>query len=176
MKKNAFTLIELLIVMAIMGFLGMGILLQQNLSKEDLDLKLKAADLQSFIRVAQTNATARVLCNSIGGAYWLIRPISIKTVELRCYTTDSATAYLEKTYTFSDNIEMVSIMGSSGCNSNFTAQTVQVKFTPLSAKPAFESAVACVPQSPYLDIKIRNTKTLNETTVTLDKGGTVDVK
>lgn len=176
MRSNAFTLVELLIVIAIMGFLGVGIALQQTLSKEDIDLKLKAADLQSFIRVAQTNATARVLCNNVGGAYWLIRPINIKTLELRCYTTDPATTYLEKTYTLSDNIEMVSIMGSSGCNSNFTIQTLQVKFTPLSAKPAFESAVACVPSSPYLDIKIRNTKTLDETTVTIDKGGMVDVK
>lgn len=174
--KTGFTLMELVIVITIIGFFGVGIILQQNLSKEDIDLKGAASDLQSFIRVAQTNATARVLCNGDGGAYWIIKPKDIKTLELRCYTTNPATTYLDKTYTFGNNLQIISILGGSGCNTNFPAQDLQFKFTPLSAKSAFESAVACVPQSPYIDIKLRNSKTLNETTVSVDKGGMVDVK
>lgn len=182
MREDGYTFMELLVVITIMSFLGIGILLRQNFSKEDNALKNAALDLQSFIRLAQSNAQTSTLCEGSGSTAWTIEPRNQKTVELKCDISDPPPPITQKTLNFGTTIEIrnrpFGITGNGNCDTFFPIQILTIRYPTLSAKPSFESPIGnfCVVSSSYLDINLRNTKTGNTQTVTIDKGGTVDVK
>lgn len=183
MKKNGYTFIELLVVITIMVLLGAGILLQQNLIKEDNVLTGAASDLQSFLRLAQSYATTSVLCEGVGSSAWTIEPrknAGKDVLDLKCDQPDPKPAIWQKTFNLNPNIEISSIGGnnSGGCNANYPTQNLTIRYPVLSAKPNFDSPVgnSCVLSSTYLDFTLKNTKTTKTIIVTVDKGGTVDVK
>lgn len=179
MKKNGYTFMELLVVITIMVLLGAGILLQQNLIKEDNVLTQAAADLQSFIRLAQSNATTAVLCEGEGTISWIIEPTlnNKQRLNLKCKNASSPQPIQQKTFVFGGNIEIAAVLGASGCNANFPSQNLQIIFATLSSKPTFDSPIPCVKNSTtFLDFIVKNSKTSSQLTVTIDLGGTVDVK
>lgn len=183
MKKNGYTFIELLVVITIMVLLGAGILLQQNLFKEDIALKGAAADVQSFIRLAQSNATTSVLCEGVGSSAWIIEPrnnAGKDVLDLKCDQPNPNPAILQTTFSFDPAILIDSIKGNftGSCNTNAPTQTLTIRFPILSAKPNFESPSnnSCVLSSTNLEISLKNTKTNKTIIVTIDKGGSVDVK
>ncbi|OGE37503.1 hypothetical protein A3B45_01885 [Candidatus Daviesbacteria bacterium RIFCSPLOWO2_01_FULL_39_12] len=179
MRERGYTLVELLVVIAIISLFGIGTLLQQNFSREDTALKKGAADLQSFIRLAQSNAQTATICQSGSSSAWTIEPGNTRTVvDLKCDISDSNPPLTQQSLNFDPNIEILSITGNSNCDTSYPLQMLDIRFPTLSGKPVFESPVnnVCVVSSTFLNINLRNTKTGNTSTVTVDKGGMIDVR
>lgn len=179
MKNNGYTFIELLVVVTIISLVGIGILLQQKFSREDVALKKGAADLQSLIRVAQSSAQTAAVCQGSGSSAWTVEPKNTRiVVDLKCDISDPAPPLTQRSLNFDPNIEIASITGNSNCDTFYPFQVLDIRFPTLSGKPVFESPVnnVCVISSTFLNINLRNTKTGNTTLVTVDKGGMVDVR
>lgn len=88
MKKtvpNAFTLVELLVVITIMAIIGTFTVANFGSFGKDKELQNAALDVQSLLRTAQTNASANVKCpNDIPSKKWLVNFISSQRIDLDC--------------------------------------------------------------------------------------------
>lgn len=81
-----FTLVELMVVIAIMAVIGAYTLSNYRSFGEDQNLKNAVLDIQSQLRAAQTSATANAICNNNqSGATWqLVYNTDKTTVNLYC--------------------------------------------------------------------------------------------
>lgn len=180
-SAQGFTLIELLVVVAIMGVLGVITVGYGNFG-ENQKLNIATADIQSLLKLAQTNAATRVNCTSDGGGngaiWWVEFAMGRKTVTTFCdndMTTPSTTQAVN-TYTLDSSLEISAISGgSSACSSGFPNNEVRIYFEPLYATVSF---VDCQ-NSHYLLITVKNNKTTdtaNSKQVKIDKGGSISVQ
>lgn len=80
---KGFTLLELLVVMAVIAISTIFIIPNLGKSTDDQKLKNVAEELQTLIRQAQNNAQSGALCGSSRGSYWGVqfRRISATTGE-----------------------------------------------------------------------------------------------
>ena len=91
-----FTLIELLVVIAIISI--MSVLAYVNFKDFSADQALNKAvgQIQTYLRLAQSNATSSTLCNTQSATSWSLKFTSTSTIELHC---SNPADILSKSYT-----------------------------------------------------------------------------
>ena len=186
---KGFTLIELLVVVAIMGILGVATINYGNFS-EGQKLNAATADIQSILKLAQTNAATRIYCTSDtggnGARWWVEFSTGLKTITIVCDndTTTPLTTQVVNTITLNPSIAVNAISGSStSCTSGYPVNVVRVNFEPLYATVTFTdpgaTPVDCV-SSQYLTVTLKNNKTtdteVNTKQIRIDRGGSVSVQ
>ena len=77
MRKSAFsfgyTLIELLVVISIIGLISTIGFVNYKTFSQDQGLNKAAGEIQTYLRLAQSNSTSSTLCGTIGGVLWRAR-------------------------------------------------------------------------------------------------------
>lgn len=177
--RGGFTLIELLVVLAIMGIVGITAFLNIGTFREDANLKSVTSDLQSYLRLAQANATTGVKCGETGGVSWFLVIKDRNTIQLRCQTQRSDDPSIrEWTIKSPAQIDSIEGIGTLSCSFAITTNPVTVTFSYLEGQATFSySAEACISNSTGIRVKvIRNTGSTILKTVTISKGGSIDVQ
>lgn len=187
--NRSFTLVEMLVVLAIMGMVGIATFVNVKSSREESNLKTVVSDLQSYLRLAQANAQTGVKCGSEGGASWSLVIKDRSLIELRCQNqalTDSPIrSWIIKNPARIDSVD--GIQGTTSCNSSLGSQItiispITVIFSYLDGKATFSdgapAAGNCLLNSQKMVIKVKkNADSQDQTikTVTISKGGSIDV-
>ncbi len=83
MRSAGYTLIELLVVISIIGILSVVAFVNIKEFSSSQALKKAAGEVQSFLRLAQSNASSSTLCNGVGGVPWTVT-INTNTVVITC--------------------------------------------------------------------------------------------
>lgn len=157
-----FTLVELLVVIALVAVVGTITLANFRTFGEDENLKSAILDIQSQFRVAQTNATTNVKCAAQYGTTWQVEFASTNTVNLKC----SASSNPQKTSPLGTNIEIQQVSGTgSNCP---TALPFTVGFAPLNGKIDFGD-LRCT----SLTITLKNNKTESTKSLSIEQGGRI---
>lgn len=179
---RGFTLVEILVVLAIMGIVGMMSYLNIGTFREDENLKSVASDLQSYLRLAQSNAQTGVKCASTGGISWSLVIKDRSSIELRCQTQAADDPPIrEWTLKNPAQIDSIEGIGTLSCSSVKSEDTlinpVTVTFSYLYGQAAFSDPQnQCLSESTGIQIKVR--KKMGSAvlkTVTISKGGSIDV-
>lgn len=153
--------------MSVVGFVNF-----KGFSSGQVPIKA-AGQVQSLLRLAQSNATSSTVCNNSGALSWqLVLSAVSSNIALECSNTSTTFSY--KTYTL-ENAEVSSITGSaSGCNSSsakviYTAGVGVVNFN--------DSANTCINSANSLTITVRD-KNNNSSTknIIISKGGAINVQ
>lgn len=175
MRSAGYTLIELLVVISIIGLLGVFTLSSLKGFSKDLVVNKASDEVQSLLRLAQSNATSSTLCNSQGATSWYLKftnpDTTHSTIELRCNPAD----FLYRTYNL-ENAQVI-ITGDSGCLISFPTQ---VSYSPgVGTRTISSSGVSttCL-QSSTVVITISNTKNTSAArkVLKMSKGGAIDVQ
>lgn len=168
MPRSGFTLIEMLVVIAIMAVIGIFTLSNYKSFGEDQSLKNAVLDIQSQLRTAQTNATTNLKCGTQYSATWQVEfADDDKTINLKC----SASADIQKTLQLDTNIKIKEFSGTS-CEDE---TPITIEFTPLSGKIGFiygdgnNMSSSCI----SLTVTLKNTKTGSDKSLTIEKGGKI---
>lgn len=82
--KSGFTLIELLVVITIMALVGAYALSNFGSFGKDQKLKNDALDVLSLLRLAQSNATSGLKCQSQPALNWRVEFTDTSTIDLKC--------------------------------------------------------------------------------------------
>ncbi len=172
---NAFTLIELLVVITVMAITGIFTLANYRFFGEDQNLKNAALDIQSFLRLAQTNATSGIKCQGQGQLGWLVAYTGNTGFDLKCRNSAGISSSV-KTLSLaggSNNISIDSVKaGESVCpvNTTFT-------FAPLTG--IMSSSCGLSPGS-LITITLKNSKISSNCsdlskckTVLIERGGRI---
>ncbi|MEK7617291.1 MAG: type II secretion system protein [Patescibacteria group bacterium] len=176
--KSGYTLIELLVVISIMAILGVAVYTSSKSSSQNQAVKKAQGELQSYLRLAQSNATSSLKCkNSILPTKWYLQfSDDRQNIRLKC----DADTNDQKILPLDPNVEIESIYyDSSSCPSSFTSSTinpVQVYFTALYGQVSFNDALnSCIGAGLTLTVKLRHrVSTTIIKTVTISKGGNID--
>ena len=176
---KGFTLIELLVVMAIMAIIGIYILINFSDSREEQLLQKELLQLQSTLKLAQSNASASVFCNeNEAGALWQVEVNpTAKTVNLSCFKKgDEEDKTSKKSYTLEPGVN--ASFSCPGSTSEFSSTvTVTVTYTPYSGLPKFSGADTCGTNLTGLSVILRSEQ--DETLFkqfTISTGGAVNAK
>ena len=179
---RGFTLVELLVVLAIMGIVGITAYLNIGTFREDANLKSAASDLQSYLRLAQANATTGLKCGATGGSSWSLLIKDRTAIQLRCQTQAVADSPIrEWTIKAPAQIDSIEGIGTLNCFSvksdDVIINPVTVTFSYLVGQAAFlDPQNQCLSESTGIQIKIRKkTGSLDLKTITVSKGGAIDV-
>lgn len=162
--NKGFTLIELLVVISIMGILATFIFVNYKSSKSGQDLNKAASDIQSFLRLAQSNATSGVKCGTQGGAFWGVRFETNKKLQLKCGQNIGVGSWQKDL-----NLEGVqAVYEEVFCS---ISSPLTVVYAPLDGKVTFSG-------SDCSKVVINLTATKDNTTkcFTIERGGAVDVQ
>ena len=172
---RGFTLIELLVVVAIIGIVGVIVLTTNGSFGEDQKLKNGSLDVQSLIRTAKTNSSTNTVCEDSNGASWAVRFVSSSSIDLICRTSLGVDSASLKNLNLSLNNLTIQSIVSGGCTA---VLPLRVSFAPLTSKITFSdsTAQACISSATTLSVNLQNTKNNNTATVTINSGGTIDVK
>lgn len=181
MRSAGFTLIELLVVISIMSIAGVVAFANFKGVSQDYAVTKAKIEIQSSLRVAQSNATSSVKCPDSGvselnqGAKnWYIVFKDPLSMELRC-DTGTTTNYLYRTYRL-DKAQINQIQGN-GCSVlafpvtfNFSSQVGQI------GKLSVSPSDSCLNNASSIVFTISNqihtvTKTFN-----ISKGGAINVQ
>lgn len=174
--KNGFTLIELLVVISIISIMSIFAFVNfKDYAAEQVTPKA-AGQIQSLIKLAQSNATSSTICtSSVASTSWSLEFLNATTIKLDCY--NNTTKYPQKTYTL-QNASM-EILCSSVSGSNL----IPITFTFTSGTGALAVTNGTPPSpscltSPSFLFKITNT--LNPAVgikeFKVSKGGAIDVQ
>ena len=159
--RNAFTLVELLVVTAIMAILGVYVIANYTSFGEDQNLKNAALDIQGLLRNAQANATSNTKCAGTFFATWQVEVLNSTTFNLKC----SASVTPQKTLQLTANNEIKVV---SGDDASCPAIPFSISFAPISGSIDL-GGVSCT----SLTFTIKNTKTGTLKDLTINKGGRV---
>lgn len=177
-SARAFTLIELLVVIAITAILGVVAFVNFKDFAQDQILNKAQGQIQTYLRLAQANATAGVICNNQGGADWRVRLDT--DIGLECSTNNFENIYSIKTLTL-ENVKIASV-GSPTCSavcSNASCLPLYVSYSKLSGSVKIKSDVeqtSCLKTSNQILINIKNLKTDKIKSFTISKGGAIDAQ
>lgn len=158
-----FTLVELLVVMAILGIVGVYSFSNFASYGEDQSLKNTLLDIQGILRQAQTNAKSNVVCGTQYGVVWKTEFPNTTELRLIC-----GSAVL-KTYTFQSNpIEGVTGTGQGCPGSDYT-----VHFESLTGDVSFGNLQTPDPRCTALTFILKNSKTGNTKLIKIEKEGRI---
>lgn len=169
-NSSGFTLIEMIIVIALMaGFIAVALPKMNSFNKEQF-LPQAADALQEAIRVAQSNATSGVKCSSEASTAWYFEFKSNPGPSPYSYVIGSTCSSLTPTplpspISSSVNVVLVDIDGCSPVPSNFSG--MGVKFQNISGEVSFNQGLsgACIVNQ--TDDQLANAKKM---TITLQLG------
>lgn len=175
MRSAGYTLIELLVVISIISIMSvMGFISFKGFASDQVSKKA-AGQVQTILRLAQSNATSATLCNGQGALSWYLKFLSnAKTIELHC--SNNSADYLQRIYIL-DNAT-VSIKCSPASISSLSLP-VTISYSPLSGTVSFtgDTLDTCISQATSLFIKITNSQDPASTkSLTISKGGTINVQ
>lgn len=175
MRSSGYTLIELLIVISIIALLSVvGFVNFKDFSSNQVAVKA-AGQVQTLLRLAQSNATSSTTCNNLGSLSWSLIFLDNKTIELRCDPAD----YLQRTYTLENATISLqcspnpSICPPSGATFN---PPLKVSFSSLYGKVTFPEGDTCVGNASTVMIVVKNTNIDSYKCLTISKGGTINVQ
>ncbi|MDO8619046.1 MAG: type II secretion system protein [Candidatus Daviesbacteria bacterium] len=160
-----FTLIELLVVISIMTLAGTFALVNLGSFRKDQELQSAVVDVQNFLRLAQTNASTNLKCNSVAGVPWDIEFKDSQHVNLIC--ADQIT-----TLPMRSTILIDTVTGAINCQF-----PVKVEFAPVFGTVSFiqnpgDSCINVGTQS--LMVTIKNDS--GNKVITITKGGSINVQ
>lgn len=186
MRPAGFTLVELLVVISIMAIVAVAVFLNLGSFEEDANLKNEAFNIQSYLRLAQSNATAGVKCaDGTAGVGWsmIISGKDVDAIHLRCGTN------MEDERFWSINLPAYIYLiqrksGSTTCLSSFNPDrsdnSIIIKFSYLDGKIEFkdtDNTNNCLENSSNMIITLRKKVGSGDSkTVTINRGGSIDVE
>lgn len=176
MPKNGYTLIELLVVLTIMAILTIVVFINYKTFSQDQILKKATGEIQSLLRLAQSNATTSLTCpGSTAGVSWAVKFLADKeTLHLTC-----GPATFQKSLRL-ENVQIDSIKCSPApatCPQTGFNTPLIVSFTPLYGKVTFiKSGEFCVDTAQSVMVVLKNLKNNNNKCFTISKGGAIDVQ
>lgn len=181
--KTGFTLIEILVVISILAIVGIMSFANFGSLKQDQALKSAASDLQSLVRLAQSNATSRLQCGSdtVSGANWILEFKSDqKTISLACQVlsdlppSPTPTPIFDRNLIFLNNIIVDSV---NSCPDIPGSNPLTITYSPLHGNVTFDDASHVPPCVNSATIRIVLKDSDGQTkTVIINKGGSVDVQ
>ncbi|MBI2020278.1 prepilin-type N-terminal cleavage/methylation domain-containing protein [Candidatus Daviesbacteria bacterium] len=171
-NSSGFTLLELLIVLVILAILAVTAGINFRTLSEDQVLKKATSDIQSFLRLAQSNSTAGVKCpgTSTAGSWSVVfNGSDKKKLEMNCSYVSGDSGILianAKPPLVLENAEVSSITGSS-CTAGppFT-----VYYATLYGTVTFNSDTNC--SKATVTVKRVNSTSTKDFYIT--KGGSID--
>ncbi|MDO8573518.1 MAG: prepilin-type N-terminal cleavage/methylation domain-containing protein [Candidatus Daviesbacteria bacterium] len=170
MRKSAygFTLVELLVVIAVMALISTVVLANYRSFGEDQKLKNAVLDIQSQLRSAQTNATTNIKCKTKTADYWRISIFGQTDIRLRCIEFNPFPNIVDKKLTLDPNIQIDSVSGNPAafCPS---VLSFDITFAPLTGKITLGSTTNCT----SLTVTLKNTKTGNTKSLVIEQGGRI---
>lgn len=161
LHERGFTLVELLVVIAVMSLVGVYTFANYKSFGEDQNLKNAALDIQGILRSAQISASTNTKCSSKYGATWQVVYTDTKNLTLQCKEPDASSFVVKKTLTLGTNITVAVSGNNISCPSPSVAN-----FTPVSGVVDF-GATSCT----KLTFALTNSKTTSTQTVVIDTGG-----
>lgn len=176
-NPSGYTLIELLVVVSIIGIMSLvGFVSFRGISANQISVKA-AGEVQTLLRLAQSNATTSTLCNGLGALSWklLFNLTAGPNTTIRLFCSNSTTNHEHRVYTL-ENAEISLIKGSSGadCKGKYTELTYLVGVGTLTFSDGFDN---CIKNSNSLTITVRNKNNTTLTkNITIYKGGRIDVR
>lgn len=161
MKKAAlgFTLVELLVVITIMAIIGAYAFSNLGSFGEDQKLKSAAQDVQSFLRLAQSNATSGLKCQGQSVLDWRI---DTTNWDLKCRNSAGVSSSLKR-LTLPANISVDSITAG-------TCTPTVIIFAPLYGTITSDCSAGPI------TITLNNSKTGNNKNVVVEQGGRIYVQ
>lgn len=170
-----FTLVELLVVLAIMAIVGVFTLANYRSFGEDRNLKSAVLDIQSLLKQAQTNASTGTSCSGqYNDVRWCVEFANDKTINLRCSTALNAcsTAAIQKSVQLDIrnyiNIGINSVSGTGiGCTSGLSFPFT-VDFPKLKGNIGFGVA-----NCTSLTITLKNINTQSTKLLKIEQGGRI---
>lgn len=161
-----FTLVELMVVISIMAILTVVAYINVGSFRQDQELVTMTADLQNFIRLAQTNATTNLQCEGSPGADWIVEfKKEFSVIALKCSLSETDI----KIMPHKDNIIIKSIQDSENCF------PTRIRFSPLFGMVAFETdSLGCFNSDiQTLSLEIFNETNMTSKTIVINKGGSI---
>lgn len=171
---SAFSLIELLVVLGIMSIIGVVSIANFGSFGESQKLGNAASDIQSLLKLSQTNAGSRVVCGgNFGASWWVDFSSSSQVLNLKC-AVPATPVQTVKTHSLAESLGVDSVSADSFCSFTYP---ITIKFSPLYSHVSFSDAsgASCVTNAKFLTIIIKNSKNSEQKSIKVDKGGAVSV-
>lgn len=181
---RGFTLIEILVVIAITAVIGLIALVNLQGFGTDQNLKNQALDLVNILKNAQTNASTSLKCNGNLPISWqtkLSQSGNKIVIDTKCqYKNDQGVQppITVSSKTLSESVLLDSINGKATCvSSDLSADPLTLAFTPLTGQINFSAFGDCFSTSNEITITLKNSKNQSVmTSVVVNKGGGIYVK
>ena len=176
-SARGFTLIELLVVISIISIMSVVAFVNFKDFAQDQILNKAIGQIQTYLRLAQANATAGVLCQGIGGVDWaVVFQANQRNLDLIC----GVSGMVVKTLTL-ENV-LIDSVKSSTCAAictNASCLPLKVSYSKLDGSVKITSSAdqtTCLSTSSQILINVKNLKTNNIKTFTISKGGATDAQ
>lgn len=173
---RGYTLIELLVVISIMGVVGLGIYTSSRSFAQDQVLNKAVGDIQSFIRLAQSNAATAKKCGNVPSTDWIVEFSNETTINLFCKISSTTSPVLQKTLNLERGAKIQGTMGedSSGNPSCVVNSPAAITFASVYGTAKFNfSTESCLAASKKLLITVLDPDTTKTTIISVTKGGSV---
>lgn len=176
MRSAGYTLIELLVVISIIALMAVvGLVNFKGFSADQVTIKA-VGQIQSLLRLTQSNATSSTLCNGETAKLWylVITTNNPASIDVRCDTATIVNAY-HRSYPI-DNVTVLVKCSSddiSGVN-----LPVTVSYSPLFGQINFIGTDGSIICSSTNSLFITATKqnATNTKSLSITKGGAIDVQ
>lgn len=168
MRPLGYTLVELLVVMAIMAIVGVFAFANFKDFSRDQIVSQASDQVKTLLRIAQNSATSSTVCEGEGGVSWAVNFLDSSRVQLVCGPDDKLKRILNL-----DNAPIVGIRCSAeGVSFD---PPLKINYAPLSGIVTFSANDAsCVGTASQLFINLDNAASPGHIkSLTVSKGGVI---